>query len=103
MRNKLKEEQELFIPGPAGQIEILFQVPENSFHNIGVFCHPHPLYGGTMYNKVVHTLIKTFQVLGLATVRFNFRGVGSSEGHYAAGEGEADDLRAVLEWVSHHY
>jgi uncharacterized protein len=103
MRYKLKEEQSLFIPGPSGKIEALVQIPECAFNKIGIFCHPHPLYGGTMYNKVVHTLIKAYHALGLASVRFNFRGVGESEGHYAAGDGEMDDLSAVLDWVSKEY
>jgi alpha/beta superfamily hydrolase len=66
---------------------------------IGIVCHPHPLFGGTMHNKVVTTLSKTFQYLGLDTVRFNFRGVGLSEGAFAHGEGELDDLLAVIGWM----
>lgn len=99
MHHKLAEEKACFIPGPCGNLEALVQTPKNAFHQIGIICHPHPLYGGTMHNKVVHTLVKTLQELGLATVRFNFRGVGKSEGSYAAGEGEADDLHAVLKWA----
>ena len=64
---------------------------------VAVLCHPHPLYGGTLDNKVVHTLARTMNELGLAALRFNFRGVGASRGRYAEGIGERDDLRAVLD------
>lgn len=64
-----------------------------------VICHPHPLHGGTMQNKVVHTLARSFNALGLRTLRFNFRGIGCSAGKFADGIGETDDLIAVLDWV----
>jgi len=64
----------------------------------GVICHPHPLYGGTMTNKVVHTLARALQEQGLATLRFNFRGVGASEGQYDEGRGETGDTLAVIDW-----
>lgn len=63
-----------------------------------VICHPHPLHGGTMENKVVTTLARTFQELGLPTIRFNFRGVGASAGGYDDGRGETDDALAVVGW-----
>jgi hypothetical protein len=66
---------------------------------VGVVCHPHPLYGGTMQNKVVHTLGRAMQELGAPTVRFNFRGVGASAGAYDAGRGEIDDAVAVVAWA----
>ncbi len=66
---------------------------------VGVVCHPHPLYGGTMQNKVVHTLARAMQELGAPTVRFNFRGVGESEGIYDAGHGELADAVAVVAWA----
>jgi alpha/beta superfamily hydrolase len=66
---------------------------------VGVVCHPHPLYGGTMQNKVVHTLARAMQELGAPTVRFNFRGVGASAGAYDAGRGEIDDAVAVVAWA----
>jgi len=68
-------------------------------HAIGIICHPHPLYGGTMHNKVVDTLSRAFNESGIGTLRFNFRGVESSDGEYAQGVGEVDDLRAVLDWA----
>lgn len=64
----------------------------------GVICHPHPLYGGTLDNKVVYTLARVFQEFGAATIRFNFRGVGASEGEFNNGIGETDDVLAVIEY-----
>lgn len=91
----------VWIPGPAGALEGITACPANgqTMHGIGVVCHPHPQYGGTMHNKVVDMLSRTLNDLGIGTLRFNFRGVGSSEGAYAEGVGEADDLRAVLTWA----
>ena len=91
----------LALPGPAGAIETLTACPAPN-HDAGatvVICHPHPLYGGTLHNKVVHTLARGFVDLGLRSVRFNFRGVGQSAGSFANGVGETDDLLAVIEWV----
>ncbi len=69
---------------------------------VAVICHPHPLHGGSMQNKVVHTLARGFDELGLYTVRFNFRGVGQSHGHYDGGSGETGDLLAVADWTLSH-
>lgn len=88
------------IQGPAGKLELVMAEPTAEARNAwGVVCHPHPLYGGTMNNKVVTTLVKTFQGLGINTVRFNFRGVGRSEGQFDQGNGELDDLMAVIGWM----
>jgi uncharacterized protein len=88
------------IPGPAGQIEVAISAPTSSPPiALALICHPHPLHGGTMQNKVVTTLERSFQGLGCLCVRFNFRGVGQSEGSYADGIGEGDDLAAVLAFV----
>lgn len=89
------------LPGPAGALEILTgcPAPERAVSATAVICHPHPQRGGTMHNKVVHTLARTFGDLGLRTVRFNFRGVGASEGSFGDAEGELDDLLAVVAWV----
>lgn len=91
----------LALEGPAGAIEALTACPkpENDRGATVVICHPHPLYGGTLDNKVVHTLARTFVELGLRTLRFNFRGVGKSAGSFAHGDGETDDLLAVVAWV----
>ena len=88
------------VQGPAGKLEVAIGTPTGTERNaIGVICHPHPLHGGTMYNKVVTTLAKAFQGLGVTTVRFNFRGVGNSQGAFDFGNGEVDDLLAVVKWL----
>ncbi|MBN8742601.1 MAG: alpha/beta hydrolase [Lysobacterales bacterium 69-70] len=90
----------LNLPGPAGLLETLVELPEqDARRGTAVICHPHPLHGGTMHNKVVTMLSRSLVELGLATVRFNFRGVGASAGSYDDGNGETDDLRAVVDWV----
>jgi len=90
------------IAGPAGQIEALVEMPADergaddaSPRGFGIVCHPHPLYGGTLDNKVVHTLARAFVELGVPTIRFNFRGVGASAGSYDEGRGETADALAV--------
>lgn len=89
-----------FLPGPVGRLEVKAAEGRNDVKAVTVvICHPHPLYSGTMENKVVTTLFRTFRELGADVVRFNYRGVGNSEGQYAAGFGEAEDLRAVCAWV----
>lgn len=96
--------QTLSIQGPAGALEAILTCPENKHADrVGVICHPHPLYGGTMHNKVVHYVARTLNQLGMPTVQFNFRGAGNSEGEYADGIGETDDLIAVLEHVQRIY
>lgn len=89
----------LSIPGPIGPLEALTTCPARAAKATAVICHPHPLHGGTMDNKVVHTLARSFGELGLRTVRFNFRGVGASAGEHAHGVGETEDVLAVLHWV----
>ena len=91
----------LVVQGPAGALEALTACPkpENDRGATVVICHPHPLYGGTLDNKVVHTLARAFVDLGFRTVRFNFRGVGKSAGSFAHADGETDDLLAVVAWV----
>jgi alpha/beta superfamily hydrolase len=96
--------ESLDISGPAGQIEALLEEPkEIQRPMVAVICHPHPQYQGTMHNKVVHTLSRSMNDLGVPTVRFNFRGVGASEGTYAEGIGEVDDALAVAQWAKHRY
>ncbi len=97
MPSKPTRAQRLHIPGPAGDIEALLETPEPpDTRHFGVVCHPHPLYGGTLDNKVVYTLARAFGELGAPTLRFNFRGVGTSAGAYDSGVGEAEDLLAVI-------
>jgi hypothetical protein len=89
----------LSIPGPAGNLETLLDSPQDAdATRAAVVCHPHPLYGGTMTNKVVHTLARAFNELGVPVVRFNYRSVGASAGTYDEGNGETDDAVAVLDW-----
>ena len=87
------------LAGPAGALEALTLCPAAEVVATAVLLHPHPLHGGTMQNKVVHTLARAFAELGIASVRFNFRGVGASAGRFANGEGEAEDALAVIQWV----
>lgn len=98
--------QAALIPGPAGLLEARIEdpLPAGAARQvIGVVCHPHPLHGGTMQNKVVHTAARALQEAGAATVRFNFRGVGASEGMYDNGVGELLDALAVVEWSRAHF
>jgi hypothetical protein len=92
---------EFFLRGPVGKLECAVDVPTPAAErNVTiVLCHPHPLHGGTMYNKVVTIMERAMRELGLRTVCFNFRGVGASEGSFDDGYGETDDLFAVVEWV----
>jgi len=93
-------DQSLMLAGPAGALEAITACPAGArVPATAIILHPHPLHGGTMQNKVVTTLARGFTQLGVATLRFNFRGVGASEGTYARGEGEAEDALAVIEWV----
>jgi hypothetical protein len=89
------------IEGPAGPLEARIEDPSPGAATavVGVVCHPHPLHGGTMQNKVVHTLARAMQELGAPTVRFNFRGVGASAGTYDGGRGELEDAIAVVQWA----
>ena len=93
--------QSLFLPGPAGRLEALWEQPAAARADLaGLVCHPHPLYGGTLHNKVVHHTARALQELGLAVLRFNFRGAGASQGKHDEGRGEADDVRAALDWLT---
>lgn len=87
----------LLVDGPAGQLEARLEAPRGADAGADlVICHPHPLHGGTMNNKVVHTLARAARDEGLRAVRFNFRGVGASGGVHDDGRGEVDDLLAVV-------
>jgi alpha/beta superfamily hydrolase len=96
------DRENLFIPGPAGALEALLEWPAEPVAEpacVAVVCHPHPLYQGTMQNKVVHTVARAMHELGMPSLRFNFRGVGQSEGEYGEGDGETEDLLAAVEMV----
>jgi uncharacterized protein len=88
------------IAGPAGALEALLDTPPGSDNSrIAIVCHPHPSYGGTMTNKVVHMLARSFNAVGAGALRFNYRGVGASEGSYDEGDGETQDAVAVIDWA----
>ncbi len=100
--NQFPSDKERFLlPTPTAYLELLTTAPkdEDLIGRVVIIAHPHPLQGGTMDNKVVTTLARTFNDMGLRAVRFNFRGVGESEGDYDDGIGETDDLVAVFHWV----
>jgi len=88
------------IEGPAGRLEALIEEPADlPLRYAAVVCHPHPLFGGTLHNKVVHTLARALRSGGAATLRFNFRGVGASEGRHDEGVGETADTLAAVAWA----
>ncbi len=87
------------LPGPAGELECFVAVPCGELRGVAVACHPHPLYGGAMSNKVVYALASAALAQGLVSVRFNFRGVGASQGVHDSARGETDDCLAVVEWL----
>lgn len=89
-----------FLQGPAGRLEAILELPrESSLLGAAVVLHPHPQHGGTMHNKVAHTLARSFVKLGFAALRFNFRGTEASDGSYDQGVGEYDDAVAAIEWM----
>lgn len=103
MKSGLEKEQSCMVPGPSGQLQVVVHQgdeagPFASRQWLVVLCHPHPLHGGVMDNKVVTTLMRTYRDLGVQVVRFNFRGVGESQGSFDNAVGECDDLRAIVAW-----
>ncbi|MBV6448502.1 alpha/beta hydrolase [Nitrosomonas sp.] len=95
--------QKFFIDGPAGKLEAVLGEPESAPKGIAVIAHPHPLHGGTMDNKVVHTLFTALLKLEFITVKFNFRGVGRSEGSFGQGVGETEDVIAVTQAIRNRF
>lgn len=94
----LSREAALFINGPCGQLEALYQeVPDA--RGMVLICHPNPVQGGTMLNKVVSTLQRTARDAGFITLRFNYRGTGNSAGEHDMGQGEVDDAQAAMLWL----
>ncbi|WP_423823395.1 CocE/NonD family hydrolase [Salinisphaera sp. SPP-AMP-43] len=89
-----------FIDGPDGALEVDIELPDEPARGFVVVCHPHPQQGGTKDNKVVFMTARATRQAGLATLRFNFRATGNSEGQYDEGRGEQDDLRAVRDWAA---
>ena len=106
--------ESFFVPGPDGRIECMLKrpdVPEMAGRAAtstapaaaAVICHPHPLFGGTMHNKVVHAAAEAIVGAGLPVLRFNFRGVGGSGGKHDGGRGEQDDLKTVIDYLAGLY
>ena len=96
--------ESLTIPGPAGSLEALLEEPDHCEPRLAaVVCHPHPLFGGTMHNKVVYRIARGLRRAGIVVLRFNFRGVGRSEGEHAHMIGEVEDARAALEYLRARY
>jgi alpha/beta superfamily hydrolase len=93
--------ENLFIEGPDGRLEAILERPGAApIEGCAVICHPHPQHGGTMHNKVAHTLARAFVRSGFEVLRFNFRGTEESEGRFDDGVGELDDVLAALHWLS---
>lgn len=95
------DSRNFFLEGPAGRLEAILWTPSLVRAPLSaVVCHPHPLFGGTMHNKVVYQAAKSLDALGLPVLRFNFRGAGLSAGEHAHGSGELDDVRAALDFLT---
>src|SRR5579863_6024768 len=93
----------LFLDGPAGRLEALLNMGAENGPYAALVCHPHPLYGGTLHNKVVFHAMKALNHFGFPVLRFNFRGTGLSEGRHDGGDGELDDVRVALDWLDQEF
>jgi uncharacterized protein len=93
----------LFLDSTAGRLEALLNAGTADAQFAAVVCHPHPLYGGTLHNKVVFHAMKALNSFGFPVLRFNFRGTGLSDGEHAHGEGELNDVRTALDWLDHEF
>lgn len=93
----------LFLEGPAGRLEALLNAGSPSATHTALVCHPHPLFGGTLHNKVVFHAMKALNSFGFPVLRFNFRGTGLSEGEHAGGVGEVEDVRTALVWLEREF
>lgn len=93
----------LFLDGPAGRLEALLNAGADNATYAAVVCHPHPLFGGTLHNKVVFHTMKALNSFGFPVLRFNFRGTGLSQGEHDHGNGEVDDVRTALDWLDATY
>ncbi|HET9994299.1 MAG TPA: alpha/beta fold hydrolase [Candidatus Acidoferrum sp.] len=96
------DSRNFFLDGPAGRLEAILWTPSSAARPplAAVVCHPHPLFGGTMHNKVVYNTAKALDALGIPVLRFNFRGAGLSAGEHDRGRGEKEDVRAVLDFLA---
>ncbi len=93
----------LLLHGPVGSLQAELCIPENPLPWVALLCHPHPLFGGTMNNKVITTLMRLCERLDIISLRFNFRGVGKSEGTFDKGVGEVQDAKAMLDFLKTQY
>lgn len=96
------DSRSLFVAGPAGRLEAILWTPTRAGTPVlaAVLCHPHPLFGGTMHNKVVYQAAKSLDALGIPVLRFNFRGAGLSAGHHDSGQGERGDVQAAIDFLA---
>jgi len=92
-----------FLDGPSGRLEALLNAGSDAATHAAVVCHPHPLFGGTLHNKVVFHTMKALHSFGFPVLRFNFRGTGLSQGEHDYGQGEVEDVRAALDWLDLEY
>ncbi len=92
-----------FIDGPAGRLEALLNIGSPAATHAGLVCHPHPMFGGTMHNKVVFHAMKALHSVGFPVLRFNFRGTGLSAGQHDDGRGEVADVQAALAWLKREF
>lgn len=92
-----------FFEGPAGRIEAILKEPDGQATRAAIVCHPHPLFGGTMHNKVVYRIARAFADAGFAVLRFNFRGTGRSAGEHDNGLGEKEDLLAAIRFIEDRF
>ena len=97
------EIRSLFLDGPAGRLEALVNAGSELATHAALVCHPHPLFGGTLHNKVVFHAMKTLNGFGFPVLRFNFRSAGLSAGSHDQGRGEVEDVRAALEWLDREF
>ena len=93
----------LMLDGPAGQLEALLNSGAENATHAALVCHPHPMFGGTMHNKVVFHAMKALNSFGFPVLRFNFRGTGLSHGEHDHGRGEIDDVRTALDWLDREF
>jgi alpha/beta superfamily hydrolase len=103
MNEQLSSIRSLFLDGPAGRLEALLNTGTQSATHAALVCHPHPLFGGTLHNKVVFHAMKALNKFGYPVLRFNFRGAGLSQGEHDHGIGEMDDVRTALDWVDREF
>jgi len=92
-----------FLDGGAGRLEALLNSGAENASHAALVCHPHPVYGGTMHNKVVFHAMKALNSFGFPVLRFNFRGTGLSQGEHDHGRGEVEDVRSALDWLGHEF